>query len=313
MKITCPLCKESDTTLVTSELRFGHTADVRRCGNCTLVFIDQASFKFPENFYETEYHQTYLTHIDPDMLDPQMHYSKMQSASQMWIQRVRNLLKSDETVLDVGCSTGHLLVGIRDSVKNVFGHELSRKEVAFCRNSLGLDVADTPLQQRFSPSSLDVITLIFVLEHIGDPLPFLRELKRYLKPDGRLVIVVPNVQDPLLSFYRIPKFSEFYYCIEHLFYYSPHTLRAMLEEAGFVGEPEAVQEYPITNHLNWAYRERPSETLSARRGVPDVVLHNKNLEPSWEALWHQIDQHYRSFMTNAGFSDRVWCVARRKS
>lgn len=313
MSIQCPLCKGHETSLITSSLRFEHTADVRRCDDCSLVFLDQASFRFPENFYETEYHQTYLTHVDPEMLDPAKHFAKMQSASKPWIDRVLGMLTGTETVLDVGCSTGHLLMGIRDRAAKVCGHELSRKEVAFCRDTLGLDVADIPLHDRFLPESFDLITLIFVLEHIGDPVPFLTELKRYLKPGGRLVIVVPNIQDPLLAFYRIPKFAEFYYCIEHLYYYSPVTLKRMLQQAGFDGEPEAVQEYPITNHLNWAYRQRPAETLAARRLVPDVEICNEALSPAWEGYWLEMDRHYREFMIRTGFSDRVWCVAGAKS
>ena len=36
---------------------------------------------------------------------------------------------------------------------------------------------------------------------------------------------MPNVLDPLIQFYRIPAFAQFYlYRIEHLFYYSPRTI-----------------------------------------------------------------------------------------
>lgn len=309
MNQRCPQCEGQDISLVTNSLRFGRTANICRCNGCSLVYLDQNSFSFPANFYETEYHQTYLTHVDPDMLDPQKHFDKMQSASKLWIDRVRGMLTGNESVLDVGCSTGHLLAGIRNNAKAIYGHELSVKEVAFCENVLGLDVADKPLSERFEPGSFDLITLIFVLEHIGDPVPFLVDLRRFLKPGGRLVIVVPNVQDPLLSFYKIPQFADFYYCIEHVYYYSPVTLANLLEKAGFKGLPEAVQEYPITNHLNWAYRQKPSETLAARRLVPDVDVADPGLMPEWEKYWTEMDRHYRDFMTRSGFSDRIWCVA----
>lgn len=310
-KIVCPLCGGGDTELLTNQLRFDRVADVRHCVSCSLIFLDQTSFRFPSDFYEAEYHQTYLTHIDPDMLDPVKHFEKMRLATRPWIERVRDMLVGGEAVLDVGCSTGHLLDGIRDRAGKLCGHELSRKEVAFCKDVLHLDVADVPLETRFEPETFDLITLIFVLEHIGDPVAFLVNLKRYLKPGGRLVIVVPNVLDPLLAFYRIPHFAEFYYCIEHLFYYSPRTLGAVLEKAGLVGEPTGVQEYPITNHLNWAYRQRPAETLAARRLVPDVDIDDEKMLGDWETFWKGIDGQYAQFLMQAGYSDRVWCVARR--
>ena len=288
-------------------------ADVYQCSQCKLVFLDQESFSYPDDFYQNQYHQTYLTHIDPDMLDPEKHFSKMQKATAMWIDRVRGLLTGNEVLLDVGCSTGHLLAGVRDHTRSVYGQELNRKEIDFCQNKLGLEVSDAPLTERFEENSLDVITLIFVLEHIGNPVQFLADLHRCLKPGGKLIIVVPNVMDPLLSLYDIPQFGEFYYCIEHLFYYSPDTLKILLDRTGFDGEPIGVQEYPVSNHLNWAYRQQPSETLNARRMGPDLSLQDDEVTTEWEALWENVDGLYRKFLAGAGYYDRVWCVARKSA
>ena len=62
--------------LLTDRVRFDRVARVLRCNNCTLVYLDQDSFQFPKDFYQHEYHQTYLTHVDPDMLNPARHYRK---------------------------------------------------------------------------------------------------------------------------------------------------------------------------------------------------------------------------------------------
>jgi SAM-dependent methyltransferase len=307
MATVCPICTSADTALVADRVRFDRAAHVRRCGSCTLVFLDQDSFHFPQDFYEHQYHQTYLTHVDPEMLDPARHFEKMSVASRPWIERVRQILKGNETVLDVGCSTGHVLVGIRDRAARIFGQELSRKEITYCRETHGLDVSDAPLSERFASESFDYILLIFVLEHIAQPVEFLRELRRLLRPGGQLLIVVPNVMDPLVQLYDIPAFRQFYFCIEHLFYYSPRTLEDVLARAGLTGSIEAVQEYPITNHLNWGYRQKPSETLAARRLLPDVPLLNEAVVPQWQRLWTEIDASYRSFLAQEGFADRIWC------
>jgi SAM-dependent methyltransferase len=307
--VTCPLCASDATELVTDRVRFNHVAHVRRCEGCSLVFLDQNSFRFPEDFYQHAYHQTYLTHVDPDALDPSRHYAKMSAASKPWIDRIRQLLTGTETVLDVGCSTGHVLTGIRDRAAAVYGHELSRAEIAYCRDQLHLDVSDSPLRERFQPATFDYILLIFVLEHIGQPLEFLRELQRYLKPTGKLVIVVPNVLDPLLQYYRIPEFTHFYFCIEHLFYYSPRTLDDLLRKAGLRGSLDTVQEYPITNHLNWGYRGKPSETLASRRLVPDIALIDESELPAWQQFWMDVDALYRPFIARRGLGDRIWSVA----
>ena len=308
----CPLCASTAVTFITNQLRFDQQADVLKCSQCSLVYIDQNSFQFPSDFYETQYHQTYLTHVDPEILDPEKYYKKMQKASAIWTSKIKEMLSGTESVLDVGCSTGHLLTGIKDSAAKIFGHELNRKEVEFCQQKLGLDVDDKPLAERFLPESFDLITLVFVLEHIGKPVEFLRELKKYLKPNGKLVIVVPNIQDPLVSFYNIENFKNFYFCIEHLFYYSSETLAETLLQAGYSSTPACLQEYPITNHLNWIYCQKPRDTLSARSSVPDVSVMDINLQNKLGLFWQKTNQEYQEILVNNGYGDRLFCVAEVK-
>lgn len=294
--------------MITDEVRFDNKADVHRCDNCGLVFLDQASFHFPPDFYEGDYHQTYLTHIEPDAVDPRKYFEKMTLATRIWSERFKALLTGGETVLDVGCSSGHFMSLIKDAVGQVYGSELNKKEIAFCRDELGLDVSDEPLEKRFAPGQFDYITMIFVLEHIAEPREFLIHLKQLLKPGGKLVILVPNVRDPLVNFYDIPEFRRFYYCIEHLFYYDQHTIKRLFAEAGLGGSIEVVQEYPVTNHINWAYTRRPSDVLASRRNVPNVALAEQSPEEDWEALWQEFNRGYQQFLTKHGYGDRLWCV-----
>jgi SAM-dependent methyltransferase len=154
--------------------------------------------------------------------------------------------------------------------------------------------------------------MIYVLEHIGNPREFLSSIKKLLKPDGKLVILVPNIQDALVNLFEIPEFRSFYYCIEHLYYYSNRTLARLLEEEGFDTEVELIQEYPITNHLNWAYRRAPSDTLAARQGVPDLPLAEGTPSEEWEKLWDSFNAQYREFLLKNDYGDRVWAVASLK-
>jgi len=308
----CPLCNGQNLSVYTDKLRFDKIAKVLKCIECSLVFLDQSSFIFPNNFYESTYHQTYLTHVDPDILDPHKYYAKMQKVSAPWITRINNLLTGSETVLDIGCSTGHLITGIHGKAAKVYGSELSKKEVEFCKNILKIDVNNKPLSERFEKSSMDIITLIFVFEHIGSPVSFLEELKLYLKPEGKLIIVVPNILDPLISLYQIDELKNFYFCIEHLFYYSPATLTKILDQSGFSSSIELIQEYPITNHLNWMYTKKPSETLAARSHMPNVKIANDSIERKLGDFWHKINEDYKHLLLCNGYSDRIWCVAEKK-
>ena len=311
--LICPLCNGKNLEQIADRVRFDKSADVYCCKSCTLIFLDQNSFKYPDDFYQKEYHQTYLTHVEPDAFDPKAYQQKMLKATRIWAERFSRLLTGDEVILDVGCSTGHFLKLMEGKAAQIFGYELNRKEVAFCRDDCGLDVSDEPLAHRFDPETFDFITLIYVLEHIAEPVEFLNYLKRYLKPSGKMVILVPNAMDPLVNFYDIPKFRRFYYCIEHLFYYTPKTLDAVLEKADLSTITETLQEYPITNHLNWGYRKQPSDTIASRSGIPDIPLKKGTPEGSWKALWESMNSSYREFLTQNGYGDRIWAVAEKAS
>lgn len=307
-EVICPICKRPATSVITDQLRFGRKADVRQCGHCDLVFLDQSSFELPPDFYESQYHQTYLTHVEPAALDPQQYYEKMLKSIQPWSNRINSLLTGRERLLDFGCSTGHLMTSIQGQTAKVYGHEVNTKEIKFCRTQLNLDVENGDLFERFEEGFFDYITMVYVLEHIADPINLLTQLKKLLKPDGKLVILVPNAADPLLNFYDIPNFVKFYFCLEHLYYFTPATIGRVFEASGLQGTVETIQEYPITNHLNWGYRQKPSDTLASRRLVPDIPIKDGALFPKWEAFWEDVDKQYNGFLKGLGLGDRIWCV-----
>lgn len=309
MATRCPVCSSDECVLITDRVRFGRKADVLKCRECSLVFLDRDSFELPADFYEGDYHQTYITHVEPSAFDPESYFKKMVTATRPWADRINEMLTGKETVLDFGCSTGHLLTLIKERAGGVQGFEINKKEIEFCQKVLGLDVSGEPLERRYGNSVFDYISMIFVLEHIAKPVDLLKSLGRFLKPGGKFIILVPNVNDALLNFYHIPEYAQFYFCVEHLFYYSASTIEKVFEKAGLKTNIEVIQEYPVTNHLNWGYRRKPSDVLASRRVVPDIPLADSSLDVEWEGFWKQVDKDYKGFLAKRGYGDRLWCVA----
>ena len=75
----------------------------------------------------------------------------------------------------------------------------------------------------------DVVSAQLVLEHVVKPVEFLRELGNYLAPGGRLLVTVPN------DFNLLQKRVNYYGFIQqvHVNYFTPATLRGVMEKAGF--------------------------------------------------------------------------------
>jgi SAM-dependent methyltransferase len=112
--------------------------------------------------------------------------------------------------------------------------------------------------KRCPDNSYDKIFMFFLLEHLYDPIPYLKNLNRILAPKGAILMVMPNAYDVLLNVYNIPKFKDFYFNIAHPFYYSKKTLSLLLKKAGFCNFnilPE--QRYDLSNHMNWMMEGKP--------------------------------------------------------
>ena len=138
---------------------------------------------------------------------------------------VRPLLRSRAGhLVDFGCGNGAQTFRFQDRFDQVTGVDVVAAELeAFTAESrrLGLDArvraalsdgGTLPLND----GCADVVTSFTVLEHVVDERLALAELHRVLKPDGLLVVTVPNrwwlfethgADLPLLPWNRVPLFS----------------------------------------------------------------------------------------------------------
>ena len=139
-------------------------------------------------------------------------------------------------LLDVGCSAGLFSELARDAGWEVLGIEPSRWLADRARERLGeeavlcarLEEVDLP------PGSFDAVCLWDVLEHVSDPEAFLAQAAAALRPGGLLALNVPNLQSWIARALgrRWPLLLP-----EHLFFFSPASLRLLLGRQG-IAAPE---------------------------------------------------------------------------
>lgn len=155
--------------------------------------------------------------------------------------------KQSGKLLDVGCSTGVFLAGMRDQgAWEPHGVEVSAEVAEIARREHALDVfAGTLEEAAFPDRQFDVVTMWDVLEHLHDPAASLAEIHRILKEDGILVVRVPN-----LASWDAQWFGRFWAGLDaprHLYIFTPRTLAQILERAGFsvVDESSAIGGYLV--------------------------------------------------------------------
>jgi SAM-dependent methyltransferase len=95
-------------------------------------------------------------------------------------------------LLDVGCGHGLLLDEARSRGYQPTGLELSAAAAAYARDSLHLDVREIELEQLDDGEQFNVITLVDVLEHLGDPTAAVDRCRDLLSPGGLLCVVTPD-------------------------------------------------------------------------------------------------------------------------
>jgi SAM-dependent methyltransferase len=143
-------------------------------------------------------------------------------------------------LLDVGCSTGDLLLAIDLPGWTRIGLEPSRA-AARVAHERGLTIApfaleDSPLED----GVFDVVTCISCLEHALDPHEFLALLTQHVAPGGLLVLSVPDSSAP------VPQVSEFF-GFEHLSHWTRATLLRLLREHGYQPVLVETSEGPALN------------------------------------------------------------------
>ena len=155
------------------------------------------------------------------------YFSKREADMDRYARLAEYVPGSGGRLLDVGTADGHFLEVMRDRGWQVSGVEPggSRPE----DDDRGLDIRydSFPGATADLPSgSFDVITSWAVFEHLHDPRSAFAECARLLRPNGHLVIQVPNL-DSIAA--RLPITED---VPRHLYFYDPSTLKAFGETAG---------------------------------------------------------------------------------
>jgi len=247
----CILCGGEASTLIQRGVRYDADSNVHRCSGCGLVFLSPIPSEHElSQYYSDAYRAEYLGAVLPEES-----YSRQVEPSRKIVRRMMPHLRPDMRLLEIGSSAGHFLEAVRPYVAKAVGVEPGLKHANWARERLGLKMVNQLCE--LEPGTFDAIALLHTLEHFRNPVQYLVELKTYLARGGSIFVEVPNVDDALLSLYKVPGFAEFYFQKAHLYYFSAETLRRTLAVAGLQAAVSGVQRYDLSNHFRWMLTGKP--------------------------------------------------------
>jgi SAM-dependent methyltransferase len=251
----CRICGESSHVLVSDKVSEAPDAAIYRCKGCDVVYQFPIMTDEEERyFYQSEFERYMEGRSGPGWKSPEQHFASYQMEGERRLPLIRTLLRKEHSVLEIGSSTGYFLDDMRGLVGAVTGIEPNPE---YARFSSFRGIETLPSLESLRDRSFDLIFLYYVLEHLRDPIGYMAGLRSFLRPEGRVVLEVPNVEDALISTYTIPRFGPFYWQKAHYHYFSHHTLLHVLQKAGYKADTFPVQRYDLSNHLVWMMEGKP--------------------------------------------------------
>jgi 2-polyprenyl-3-methyl-5-hydroxy-6-metoxy-1,4-benzoquinol methylase len=196
------------------------------------------------------------------------YYAKMgyDRDEQAWVRRARRwvghlgeLRRPPGNLLDIGCSTGNCLQAATDLGWKAYGTDISAHALARSQER-GFEVFASFHPDEFPDwlPLLDAATASHVLEHLPDPVGYLRALRERMKPGGVMYAQLPNFAKILRQGPSVPYAAP----PEHAQFFTFETAQRTFEKAGwrvvphpkvrphFIGRrlwlwvPELVYEFP---------------------------------------------------------------------
>lgn len=202
---------------------------VYRCGVCGLGVLDPR----PDR---EELHQLY----EKSYFDRRYNEGP-KAGSAEWMRRISQQdhrirffrrFKKQGLIVDIGCGRGYFLYAARQAGYDVTGVDLSDHAAAYAKNELNVPVKIGHIDTIDLPEySVDVVTLWHFLEHTDDPGRCIAKISRWLKPEGLLVIDVPNY-DGTDARKRGRDWAD-WDLPYHLYHFTPDALTRLLSQHGY--------------------------------------------------------------------------------
>ncbi len=178
--------------------------------------------------------------------------------------------KSSGRVLDIGCGPGYFLTAAKKMGFDVYGLDPSDYIVEQARTTWGDRIQLGTIETtNYEPECFDLIVAFDTFEHIYDPKKFISMVHHLLKPGGIFVITTP---DPTSTLAKISGKNWVSFKIpEHVFYWSPHTIRRLLKEQYDVLEVRTAGQYATLGFLFRRLFRLPNNPGKFLSSVIDVI------------------------------------------
>ena len=226
---SCPVCgkPEFKNKLVVEDKTVSHESfAIVQCASCSFQFTNPRPNEAEiGRYYESD---AYVSHNSgaAGLINKAYKVARFFTMRRK-VALLNKLAPRRGRLLDYGCGTGHFLAAAKAASWQVAGLEPNARACDEASQRLGQAIGQESLAS-FAPGSFDAITLWHVLEHVHLLNETLAQLVALLKPDGVLLIAVPNVESLDAQHYR--ELWAAYDVPRHLYHFAPKTMAQLLKK-----------------------------------------------------------------------------------
>lgn len=289
-EMKCKVCDQGELSVIyKGKIRLGkfpnsvENAAIYTCDVCKTQLFDESRIDYENE----EYRQLVDSSSSPEAFYKIHDSEQAARLSFLDLSKFRNA-----TFIDVGSGAGSFL----DLIKGFAGttvaiepgksyhDELTKKDhevFSYMHDALS----------RYKEKG-DVVTCFSVIEHIDEPVSFMREIVSLCKPGGTIIISTPNTDDWLIDF--LPEtYKPFFYRVVHKWYFKKESLQFIAQKLGLKNvEIKFKQRFNLTNTLNWIKHGKP----------------NGHSEPMFSELF---ENYYQREMEDKGKADYLYMIAKK--
>ncbi|HEY0298232.1 MAG TPA: class I SAM-dependent methyltransferase [Arachidicoccus sp.] len=236
----CPLCNSNNIQSVFYAKDYTVSPEdfeIVQCKDCTLRFTqnvpDQQSIG---KYYKSE---NYISHTNTS----KGFINKMYQAVRRRTMKQKVKIVQQQTglitgnLLDIGSGTGTFLNAMKNAGWQITGLEPDEDARKNAEELYG--IIAQPSEKLFSlhEQAYDAVTMWHVLEHVHELHQYIDQLKKILKPKGRIIIAVPNYTSKDAADYQ--QFWAAYDVPRHLYHFSPKAMDKLM----------SLHQLKVTQHL----------------------------------------------------------------
>ena len=214
----CELCGSRD--VVTYHAYASHR--LLRCTICQLVFQESSRREKSAALIPQIYNQTWVDERRAQSINTFLQHALF------GVNLLGMFVPRPGLLLEIGSGTGEFAYMARCAGWNVVGVEPSEAACRYASSEFGLDLIHSIWSEELPEASIryDAIAFWHVLEHIAEPVAFLREMAGMLAPGGRVLFSVPNLRSLTNAIMGVD--SPLLLEVDHLFHFAvPHVLKML--------------------------------------------------------------------------------------